>query len=75
MKMICRLLGVPTEDEPKFHVWADNMVKSVGAADQENSEELLQLMRRRPGHALRLPLELVAEHRRHPNASGLGPRQ
>jgi len=26
---ICRLLGVPREDEPKFHRWADGLVESL----------------------------------------------
>ncbi|GAA5141682.1 cytochrome P450 [Pseudonocardia adelaidensis] len=28
--VICRLLGVPVEDEPRFHVWADAIVESIG---------------------------------------------
>ena len=28
--VICRLLGVPTEDEPRFHVWADAIVEGIG---------------------------------------------
>ncbi|MFD7081743.1 cytochrome P450 [Streptomyces sp. NPDC059918] len=27
--MICRLLGVPREDEPRFHVWADTLAASL----------------------------------------------
>ena len=27
---ICRLLGVPVEDEPRFHVWADAIVEGIG---------------------------------------------
>ncbi|MGI8332150.1 cytochrome P450 [Actinomadura scrupuli] len=27
---ICRLLGVPLEDEPRFHVWADAVVEGLG---------------------------------------------
>ncbi|WP_238007066.1 cytochrome P450 [Dactylosporangium sp. AC04546] len=27
---ICRLLGVPLEDEPRFHVWADALVQGLG---------------------------------------------
>lgn len=27
--MICRLLGVPREDEPRFHVWADAIVETI----------------------------------------------
>jgi cytochrome P450 len=27
--VICRLLGVPREDEPRFHVWADAVVETI----------------------------------------------
>jgi cytochrome P450 len=27
--MICRILGVPREDEPRFHVWAEAIAESV----------------------------------------------
>ena len=27
--VICRLLGVPREDEPRFHVWADAMIETI----------------------------------------------
>jgi cytochrome P450 len=27
--VICRLLGVPSEDEPRFHVWADTLAASL----------------------------------------------
>ncbi|MFC4999491.1 cytochrome P450 [Dactylosporangium cerinum] len=27
---ICRLLGVPVEDEPRFHAWADAIVEGIG---------------------------------------------
>jgi cytochrome P450 len=27
---ICRLLGVPLEDEPRFHVWVDAIVEGIG---------------------------------------------
>jgi cytochrome P450 len=31
---ICRLLGVPVEDEPRFHVWADAIVEGIGPQDR-----------------------------------------
>jgi cytochrome P450 len=30
---ICRVLGVPHEDEPKFHTWAEAIVASAGTAN------------------------------------------
>jgi cytochrome P450 len=32
--VICELLGVPREDEPRFHAWADTLVGSVNAGPQ-----------------------------------------
>jgi cytochrome P450 len=29
--VICRILGVPREDEPKFHVWAEALAESLAA--------------------------------------------
>jgi cytochrome P450 len=37
--VICRLLGVPEEDEPRFHVWADGLVNALGARFQEEGRE------------------------------------
>ena len=37
--VICRLLGVPREDEPRFHVWANAIVESIGATG-ENAAQL-----------------------------------
>ena len=28
---ICRILGVPREDEPKFHTWSEDMIEALGA--------------------------------------------
>jgi cytochrome P450 len=28
---ICRILGVPREDEPKFHTWSESMIEALGA--------------------------------------------
>ncbi len=37
--VICDLLGVPPEDEPKFKEIADALVRTVGSADQEGADE------------------------------------
>jgi cytochrome P450 len=43
--VICQLLGVPLEDEPRFRVWADSIVDNVGpvgsAADQARRQREL----------------------------------
>ncbi|GAA2372781.1 cytochrome P450 [Dactylosporangium salmoneum] len=35
---ICRLLGVPLEDEPRFHVWADALVEGIGPQAARNEQ-------------------------------------
>ena len=36
--VICRLLGVPRQDEPRFHVWADAIVEAIGARGEKAAE-------------------------------------
>jgi cytochrome P450 len=36
--VICQLLGVPREDEPRFHVWADAVVEAVGVLGEASTE-------------------------------------
>lgn len=36
--VICRLLGVPREDEPKFHVWAEEIVEVLGPGEGDPEE-------------------------------------
>ena len=36
--VICRLLGVPREDEPRFHVWADAIVAALGPGEDATAE-------------------------------------
>jgi cytochrome P450 len=33
--VICRLLGVPREDEPEFHVWSTEIVETVGPGEDD----------------------------------------
>jgi len=40
--VICRLLGVPQEDEPQFHVWASTIVESAGGQTDEQHRQLEQ---------------------------------
>ncbi len=37
--VICQLLGVPPEDEPRFRVWTDALVESIGPAGLEVPEQ------------------------------------
>ncbi|MCK2212246.1 cytochrome P450 [Actinomadura sp. ATCC 31491] len=36
--VICRLLGVPEEDEPRFHAWADQAIETLGPGEQDRAE-------------------------------------
>jgi cytochrome P450 len=70
--VICRLFGVPREDEPKFHAWADALTASLGAADRaEGGDELIK-MRQDAQFAMAGYLgDLVERHRADPDDSML----
>ncbi|WP_310727819.1 cytochrome P450 [Streptomyces sp. N2A] len=56
--VICRLLGVPEQDRPKFRVWSDAALSTSSLTAEEfdaNQEELRSYMR-----------QLIEEHRRAP---------
>ncbi|NRQ40221.1 cytochrome P450 [Nonomuraea sp. NN258] len=36
--VICRLLGVPEEDESRFHAWADQIVETLGPGEEDRAE-------------------------------------
>src|SRR5262245_54660937 len=64
--VICRILGVPPEDQPRFRVWADATTEGVGAGTDEQRRRrdqafaelgtymagLIERRRRRPGDDL-----------------------
>jgi len=37
--VICKILGVPQEDEPQFHVWASALVESVAGQTEEQRRQ------------------------------------
>lgn len=64
--VICKLLGVPHEDEARFHVWADAVVAGLETEPAEGAGE-----RQRAAQQARLELGrylagLIEEHRRAP---------
>jgi cytochrome P450 len=60
--VICRILGVPREDEPKFHVWVKAIVESLGAPP-----DVQRRQREQAGNDLRQYMaELVERHRKQP---------
>jgi cytochrome P450 len=60
--VICRILGVPREDEPQFHVWAETIVETIAGRTEEQ--------RRRREQAIndlnQYMAGLVERRRRHP---------
>ncbi|MFG3438208.1 cytochrome P450 [Nonomuraea sp. NPDC047897] len=63
--VICRLLGVPRADEPRFHAWADAIVETLGPGEEDRAER--ERARLETTLHLRGYLqELVAAHRRDP---------
>src|SRR5260221_6065309 len=40
--VICRILGVPREDEPQFHVWAEAIVANASGSSEEQRRQLEQ---------------------------------
>ena len=64
--VICRLLGVPREDEAKFQGWADAIVAGAGAADQEGADALMQRSQEARQAVFAYLGELIARHRSDP---------
>lgn len=44
--VICRLLGVPREDEPRFHTWADTIAAGLDPAPGQDPEERRRVTQR-----------------------------
>src|SRR5258708_23116351 len=42
--VICRILGVPREDEPQFHVWAEAIVANAAGSTEEQRRQLDQAL-------------------------------
>jgi cytochrome P450 len=57
--VICAILGVPPEDQPQFHVWADAIVRTAGAHTPEARAE-----RREADEALSAYMAALVERRR-----------
>jgi cytochrome P450 len=60
--VICRILGVPVEDEPRFHQWVKALVESLSSS----AEEALRQRARAQTDLNQYLAELIAQHRRHP---------
>jgi cytochrome P450 len=42
VRVICKLLGVPREDEPRFHEWAETLVATLDAQHQANGKDAVR---------------------------------
>jgi cytochrome P450 len=60
---ICMVLGVPREDEPLFHGWADALASSVDPHSDDGGPEKAQRARQELGAYL---ADLIETKRRHP---------
>jgi cytochrome P450 len=60
--VICRILGVPLEDEPKFHVWASLLVESLAGQTDEQRRQRDQAF----NDLNQYMAGLVERHREHP---------
>jgi cytochrome P450 len=61
--VICRMLGVPAEDERKFHQWADILVGGLDPGQRQTQEEF-ELAERTVGELSQYISELVSHRRR-----------
>jgi cytochrome P450 len=65
--VICQLLGVPDEDEPKFRGWANAIVASTGARDREDAHELIEQAGKARMDTAGYIGGLITQHREHPS--------
>lgn len=61
--VICEMLGVPAEDERKFHEWADILVGGLDPGQRQTQEEF-ELAERTVGELSQYISELVSRRRR-----------
>ncbi|MFE6550588.1 cytochrome P450 [Streptomyces sp. NPDC057746] len=66
---ICKVLGVPREDEPRFHGWADALASSLDPQAGEEGGKKGQQARQDLGAYL---ADLIEARRRHPGPGILG---
>ena len=60
--VICRILGVPQEDEPQFHVWASALIESIAAQTEAQRRQREQAR----ADLNRYMAGLVERHRKRP---------
>jgi cytochrome P450 len=60
--VICRILGVPLEDEPQFHVWATALIESLASQTEEQRQRREQAR----SDLNQYMVGLIERHRTHP---------
>ncbi|MGW3427416.1 cytochrome P450 [Streptomyces melanosporofaciens] len=80
--VICRLLGVPREDEPRFHSWAETLAASLDPDPDADAAERRRITRQARTELAMYLSELMEERRRAPRddmlsalVSGQGPEE
>jgi len=64
---ICRVLGVPREDEPKFHDWSGTLIVALGARfHPEGQEEVFQKAIKASQELMAYLTDLAEAHRKSP---------
>jgi cytochrome P450 len=71
VSVICGLLGVPKQDEPRFHAWTEGIVKGLDAQEQEGAGELVRHRDECQAQMFVYVTDLVRRHREHPDGSML----
>ena len=61
--VICRILGVPLEDEPQFRVWAASLIESIAGQTEEQRRQREQAR----SDLNQYMVGLVERHRAHPD--------
>jgi cytochrome P450 len=64
--VICELLGVPKEDEPRFRAWSDLLVATLNPDPSILTPEFIQQVAEANAQIRHYMAELIAEHRKHP---------
>ncbi|MFJ2195421.1 cytochrome P450 [Streptomyces violaceusniger] len=64
--VICRLLGVPREDEPRFHAWAETLAVSLDPDPDADAAERRRITRQARTELAMYLSELMEERRRAP---------
>ncbi|HEX2297308.1 MAG TPA: cytochrome P450 [Pseudonocardiaceae bacterium] len=64
--VICRVLGVPREDEPRFHVWAEALVEAIDPSPGEDPGERQRRSRRARVEIAQYMAGLIEQRRRSP---------